>query len=209
MNKLLTVATLISALGLGSVASVQAEIKVGYVDMAKILSQYYKTMQAQNQINQSLSASQKEIKDRLDAYKDSLAEIKGLSDELGKSELSEETKKKKAKELNEKNAARIKMEQEIRGFKQTREQDLRDQVERMRSGIIKEINVVVQEKVKAGQFDLVLDKSGISTNGVPVVLYSRDTNDFSDEVIAELNKNKPKETPAAAKAPEKKTEKKK
>jgi hypothetical protein len=44
------------------------------------------------------------------------------------------------------------------------------------------------EKVKANHFDLVLDKSGLSINGVPFLLYAPDNVDFTNDIIAVLNK---------------------
>jgi hypothetical protein len=59
---------------------------------------------------------------------------------------------------------------------------------RVREGIVKEITDVVMEKVKANHFDLVLDKSGLSINGVPFLLYAPDNVDFTNDIIAVLNK---------------------
>src|SRR5207249_4815201 len=50
------------------------------------------------------------------------------------------------------------------------------------------INDVVMEKVKANNLDLVFDKSGMSINGVPVLMYSHDNIDFTNDIIAVLNK---------------------
>ncbi len=80
------------------------------------------------------------------------------------------------------------MEREISDFRQTRERQLQEQLMRMREGIVKEITDVVLEKVKANNLDLVFDKSGMSINGVPVLMYSHENVDFSNDVIAVLNK---------------------
>ena len=71
----------------------------------------------------------------------------------------------------------------------------------MREGIVKEITDVVLEKVKASNLDLVLDKSGNSLNGVPVLMYSRDSVDFTNDVIAVLNKPGRASTLPAEKSP--------
>ena len=71
---------------------------------------------------------------------------------------------------------------------------------RMRNGIVEEITKLIQEKVKSDAFDIVLDKSGNSFNGVPLVLYSKEASDFSQDIIVALNKNKPKDS-AGASAP--------
>src|SRR5205085_10309089 len=73
-------------------------------------------------------------------------------------------------------------------FRQTRERQLQEQALRMREGIVKEITDVVMDKVKTGNLDLVFDKSGNSLNGVPVLMYSRDSVDFTNDVITVLNK---------------------
>ena len=49
----------------------------------------------------------------------------------------------------------------------------------------------VNDLVKAKAYDIVFDKSGLSAGAVPVVLYSREDLDFSQDVIATLNKNAP------------------
>ena len=70
---------------------------------------------------------------------------------------------------------------------------------RMREGIVKEITDVVIEKVKTKSLDFVLDKSGVSINGVPVVLYAPENVDFTNEIIEVLNK--PGRATASAKKP--------
>ena len=125
-------------------------------------------------------------------------------------ELSREAKESKAKLRSEKAGELQNMDREIREFQQSREKQLQEQSVRMRAGIVDDINKVVQDKVKADNFTLVFDKSGPSLNGVPIVLYSQTSMDFSEDIIAQLNKNKPKETtsPAPAASPAAKPEKK-
>src|SRR5205807_761019 len=94
----------------------------------------------------------------------------------------------KAKERDDKISNIKNMEREITEFRQTRERQLQEQALRMREGIVKEITDVVMDKVKTGNLDLVFDKSGNSLNGVPVLMYSRDSVDFTNDVITVLNK---------------------
>ena len=57
--------------------------------------------------------------------------------------------------------------------------------------------------VKANNLDLVFDKSGMSLNGVPLLMYSRDTVEFTNDIVAVLNKGG--SAPAAASSPAKTT----
>jgi Skp family chaperone for outer membrane proteins len=80
------------------------------------------------------------------------------------------------------------MEREINEFRQTRERQLQEQAMRMRENIVKEITDVIMERVKSNSYDLVFDKTGPSMNGVNVVIYAKESYDFTTDVITALNK---------------------
>ena len=143
----------------------------------------------------------REYDDRADAYKKALDEINKLNQQLDAPALSADAKTAKAKERDEKISSIKTMEREINEFRQTRERQLQEQALRMREGIVKEISDVVMDKVKTNNLDLVLDKSGMSLNGVPLVMYSRDNYDFTTDVVTVLNKPGRATEPAASAAP--------
>lgn len=175
---------------LGFTASAQAQVKIGMVDMNSVFSSYYKTKDAEARINEARASAKKELDERMETYKKSLEEVNKLNEDINKPELSKEAKDQKAKQRDEKIAEIKNLEREINEFRQTREKQLQEQAVRMRNGIVEEITKVVQEQVKNESYDIVLDKSGSSLNGVPIVLFSKDSMDFSDRVIQSLNKGK-------------------
>src|SRR3954471_12465193 len=162
--------------------------KIGTVDMNRAFKEYNKTKDAEAKINEAKNAAKKEYDDRADAYKKALDEINALNKQLEAPALSADAKTAKAKERDEKIANIKNMEREINEFRQTRERQLQEQALRMREGIVKEITDVVMDKVKANNLDLVFDKSGMSLNGVPLLMYSKDNVDFTNDVVAVLNK---------------------
>src|SRR3954452_2278924 len=166
----------------------QGTSKIGTVDMQRAFKDYTKTKDAEVKINDAKNAAKKEYDDRAEAYKKALDEINNLNKQLESPALSADKKTGMAKERDEKIANIKSMEREISDFRQTRERQLQEQLMRVREGIVKEITDVVMEKVKANNLDLVFDKSGISINGVPVLLYSHDNIDFTNDIIAVLNK---------------------
>src|SRR5213596_2785880 len=187
MKKLLsTILALTLALPLAVFA--QGTLKIGTVDMQRAFKEYSKTKDAEAKINDAKNAAKKEYDDRAESYKKALDEINTLNKQLDAPALTAEAKTQKAKERDDKIANIKKMEREINDFRQTRERQLQEQAMRMREGIVKEITDVVMEKVKANNMDLVFDKSGMSINGVPVVMYAPDNDDFTNEVVAALNK---------------------
>jgi outer membrane protein len=187
MNKLLSL-TLASLLLLPIAARAQGTLKIGTVDMNRAFKEYNKTKDAEAKINDAKNQAKKEYDDRADAYKKALDEINNLNKQLDSPALSAEKKAQTAKDRDEKIANIKNMEREINEFRQTRERQLQEQAMRMREGIVKEITDVVNEKVKTNALDLVFDKSGMSLNGVPLLMYSKENVDFTNDVVAVLNK---------------------
>ena len=169
-------------------AFAQGTMKIGTVDMQRAFKEYNKTKEAEVKINDAKNAAKKEYDDRAESYKKALDEINNLNKQLESPALSADKKTQTAKERDDKIANIKNMEREINDFRQTRERQLQEQLMRVREGIVKEISDVVMEKVKANHFDMVFDKSGMSINGVPFMLYAPENVDFTNDIIAVLNK---------------------
>src|SRR6266576_1573971 len=143
-------------------ALAQGTMKIGTVDMQHAFKEYNKTKEAEVKINDAKTSAKKEYDDRAEAYKKALDEINNLNKQLESPALSADKKTQTAKERDDKIANIKNMEREISDF--------------------------VMEKVKASNMDLVFDKSGMSINGVPFLLFSHDNIDFTNDIIAVLNK---------------------
>ena len=205
MNKIIVSTALAALFALGGTANAQSMVKIGTVDMKKIFESYYKTKDAEQRINEARNAAKKELEERMESYQKGLAEAKKLNEEIENPALSNDAKAKKSKERDDKVGELKNMEREITEFRTTREKQLQEQSGRMRSGIVDEINKIVMDKVKAENYDVVFDKSGMSLNGVSVVMYAKDSFDFTEAVVTALNKNKGNEPAPAPAATEKAT----
>ncbi|MGB8356836.1 MAG: OmpH family outer membrane protein [Chthoniobacteraceae bacterium] len=183
---------------LASAIPAHAQVKIGTVDMDKVFKSYYKTKDAESRINEARAEAKKDLDERMESYKANLDVINKLNEDLQKSELSKDKQAEKAKQRDDKINETKNLEREITEFRTTREKQLQEQAVRMRNGIVDEITKLIQDKVKSDNYDYVLDRSGTSLNGVPVVLFARDATDFSDDIITQLNKNRGKDTSSAA-----------
>ncbi len=194
-----TLSSLLAAVAFCAAApAAHAQLKVATVDMNKVFSGYYKTKDAENKINDAREVAKKELDERMESHKQMLDEINQLNKDIDNPALSDQAKKDRNKKRDDKIGQVRSLEQEIQEFKGSREKQLQEQAVRMRNQIVEEITKVITDEVKEKNYDVVLDKSGQSLNGVPFVLYSQDRMDFSDSVITTLNKTRP--TAAAATA---------
>jgi outer membrane protein len=201
MKTTLALSAAVFGLYFAGAAAAQAQVKIGVVDMNKVFSGYYKTKDAENKINDAREVAKKELDDRMESHKELLDEINQLNKDIDNPALSAATKSDRTKKREDKIQQVRTLETEINDFKNSREKQLQEQAVRMRNQIVEEIMKLVEDHVKADNYDLVFDKSGQSLNGVQIVLHSKDSMDFSDDIITALNKTRPTgsvSTPAPA-----------
>lgn len=165
------------------------------VDLNRIFNEYYKT-----------KASSEKLKEQADTYnkeQDALmAQFRKLSDELAKlqedvekPEYTEEVKAQKRKQVRDKLDEIKAKEAEIQNYRRTHTELLQQATQRMRAGIIKEIQEVIAKEARDLGYLYVFDKSGHTLNGVPAIVYAQDALDITDDILKVLNKTAPK--PAA------------
>jgi len=188
MLKFLLSTAIVATLTLGFATSVHAEMKVGTLDMNNVFTQYHRTKDAESKLNEARAAAKKELDDRLETLKKAMDEINKISADIEKPELSKDAKEKAAKSRDEKVAEARNLDREIAEFRGTRERQLQEQFMRMRKDIVDDIMKVVTTKVQEAQYDLVFDKSGMSIGQIPVIVYSKESMDFSKDIIDTLNK---------------------
>jgi len=183
-------------------AAQAADLKIGVVDMNKAFADYSKTKEAQVKLQENATKAKEELNERFSALKKLNDEVEKAAKEAQDPILSEEMRNKKRSEVQTKAQEFKSLERDIADFRQRREGQLQSEGMQQRKGLYEEILKVVNEKAKADAYDLVFDKSGLGALGLPFLIHAKEgvTQDFTAEVIVELNKNAPASS-AAAPAP--------
>jgi Skp family chaperone for outer membrane proteins len=166
----------------------QAETKIGIVDMNRIFSEYDKTKKTQAEYEVLEKNANKELDTRIDQLKKEVDAIDKLNTDLEKPDLNNDVREGKQKEREAKIAQAKKLDEETTAFRSNKEKKFQEEFSKTRKTIIDDIMIVINEQTKIRGFDLLLDKSGLSAGAVPVVLYSRPDLDISSDIIAILNK---------------------
>jgi len=197
MTSIIRISLLAALFVLGGAGFANAQVKFGTVDMNRVFSEYYKTKDAQSKYADAEKAANDDLNGRVETLKASMKDISQLNTDIQKSDLPKDDADAKKKDLQTKVAAARALDKEIADYRTSKQKGLQDQFLRMRKDIVDDIMKTVNDLVKAKGYDIVFDKSGLSAGAVPVVLYSRDDLDFSQDVITTLNKNAPAKTAAA------------
>ena len=174
-------------------AMAQDKISIATVDMQELFKQYYRTNEAQKQINVERARIQKDNNERLARIRTLEEQLETLGKQLEDPTIADSKKQELFKDRQVKLQEGIALDRERREFLQRRNQALNEKLMQRMKGILEEIRKLVEEKAKLGNYDYVFDKSGMSTSQVPVLLYAKDATDITADLLKDLNKDAPKD----------------
>ncbi len=181
-----------------SAAAQQGKLNIATVDMQELFKQYYRTNEAQKQINVERARIQKDNNERLARIRDLEENLGNLRKQLEDPAINDSKKQSLFKEWQMQQQEGIALDRERREFLQRRNQALNEKMVQRMKGILEEIRKLVEEQAKVGNFDYVFDKSGLSTSQVPFLLYTKDATDITAGLLKDLNKDAPADSLPAA-----------
>lgn len=164
-----------------------AQIKVGVVDMSKTFSSYYKTKDAEAKLDGARGQATSDLDARSAALRTNMEAIKMLEADTKDPSKRETTIKQRDAILGKVRE----LDREIVELRQNRERQLQEQFLRMRGDLVQEILKVVEAQAQTAGYELVLDSSALGISQVKSVLFASPGMDFTDAVVAELNRSAP------------------
>jgi outer membrane protein len=189
IRRLLTLSfvALLAPLAIGQ----DAKLSIATVDMQVLFKEYYRYHEAQSQVDVERARVQKENNERL-------TRIRALEETLGKlrkqvddPSLNDSKKQTLFKEWQMQQQEGIALDRERTEFLQRRTQALNEKMVQRVKGILEEIRKLVEEKSKGDSYDYVFDKSGLTSAGIPFLLYTKDATDITPSLLKILNKDAP------------------
>jgi outer membrane protein len=191
---------------LAGVASAQS--RIASVDLSKVFTDYWKTKQATQALEERKADLIKELEGFNDEKKKLLEQYQRLNAEANDQAVSTEEREKRKKATEAKLKELKENDESIKQFTARSDTDLKSQFQRMRNNVLGEIKETVSAKAKAGGYSLVLDSAAETINGTRVFLYSNGENDLTTVVLEQLNAAAPPElTKPAAKPADNKDKK--
>ncbi len=178
------------------------------VDLNRVFNDYYKTASSTAKLKEQAETYNKEQDELLAQFRKLSDELAKLQEDQEKPEYTEEVRAQKRKLVKDKLDEIKGKEAEIQNYRRSHTDLLQQATQRMRTGIIKEIQEVIAKEARDLGYLYVLDKSGATLNGIPTVVYSQDALDITEDITKVLNKNAPKPSPEAPKTDKKEHEKK-
>jgi outer membrane protein len=193
MNKALRFLSLLAACG-ASILAVQAQPapKILVVDMAKIYEGHFKTEEQVTKLRADEQKAQVEL-ERLNKEGTTLVEqYKELVENANKNPLASNDAKARAEQEAQGKLEEIeKKKQEIQVFRGNVERQLQQRMKNFRDVILEEISKTATDIAKKRGATIVVDSSGPSGIGISNFIYLDPGFDITEEVLKEVNKNRP------------------
>ena len=197
LRKLLAWATVAASVASAGAA---AELKIATVDLDKVFTAHPTTQAAEAELQKSEEGVQEEM-DQIVAEGRGLQEAVAKLREAAKNPLlTEEARLQKRDEAEEKLTELQEFELRARRTQETKLKQMREKVLKSRQAIVDELMAAVNHFAEAGGYDLVLDKSGMTMNAVPMVAFSNPALDVTDKLIEYLKATATATAPATATA---------
>ncbi|MGB2428167.1 MAG: OmpH family outer membrane protein [Akkermansiaceae bacterium] len=177
---------------LGATSASAQRLKIATVDMQVLFKDYHRTGDEQQKFSEEFARIQKENNERLSGIRQLEEQLQALKKQIEDPTLADGVKREKSREFQLKLDEAKAMDNERREFlgRRTRALELKKQASMQ--GILEEIRKLIVDHAKSEDFDYVFDKSGMSANQVPFLLYTKDATDVTVALLAKLNADAPK-----------------
>jgi outer membrane protein len=201
MKKSIQSLVAVAALALTALtAHAQAAPKILVVDLAKLFDNHWKTQEQQAKLKADGAKAQDQVAQLQKDGNALVEEFKEL-DEQSKNPTATAEAKAKAQADAQKKYDEIQQKRtELQSFAQNTQSTLRQRFETFKTLMLEEITKTAVDIAKRHGATFLIDKSGPTLVGVSNVLYYDPSLEITDEVMAELNKDRPAASPTAAPA---------
>ena len=145
LQSMKTIVKILAALAVLGTAGHAQTLKVGIISMQEVLQNYYKSKQAQVELNQRRDNIKKDLDTRRSKLRDLTREVEDLQKLLRDESTTNEFRRLKAQELENKSSEGRALAQDLQQLATQKERQLMLELERTFRGIRDEVKVVVDE----------------------------------------------------------------
>ena len=182
-----TIAAFALLLGLLTAPLASAQGNIATIDLQKVFDNYFKT----KLISQNLENQGKEYKAQreklIGQYQELNKAYGSLREGAADPGISSAEKDKRSKEADAKLVEIRTLEADINDYDKTTASQIRETQERMKKNIIREIRDKIAQIAKSKSISLVLDTAAEARTETPIILYTDQSNDLTDQVLTALN----------------------
>lgn len=189
--KLLSIILLMLSMAALVVTAQTQEISIATVNVTRLYADYYKAKEANAKLEESVEKAKQEAEVLVKQGQELVEEYQEVVERAQNPALTEEAQQKAASESEVVRQQIVEKEQEVQQFQVATQRSLQQRQRTYRDLFLDEIMKVVLEVTQEKGRNLIIDSSGISGSGIPVVLGSNSAWDITEEVLERINADAP------------------
>ena len=179
-------------------AQAQTAPKILVVDIAKLYDGHYKTEEQNAKLRVDEQKAQEELEKLYKEGNTLVEKYKELQDQSTNPAATKEAQTKAQGDAQKLYGEIDRKQRELNSFQTNTRNSIQQRIKTFQSLLVEEITKIAVDISKRKGATLLLDKSGPSLLGFPVVSYADPSYDITDEVAKEINKDRPIAPPASA-----------
>lgn len=179
-----------------------AQFRIATVDLSRVFTNYWKTKQAQNAIDERKADFDKTDREKVANFNKAKEDYQKALDSVNDPAISSDEREKRQKDAEAKLRDLRELGDSIQEYERGENAAIMEQVTRTTGNIVSDIRTVIGTQAKANGYTLVIDTSAQSVKGTPLIPYCvPGDNDLSEAVIKQINLGAPVETPRSDEKP--------
>ena len=182
----------------------EARLKIATVDMQALTQEYNKTKTTRIKMEKDIERVKADGTERMKHLQELAKTVEDLKKQSDDPAISEAKRRELMNSRQLKGQELQTLQADLEDFMKRKDRAVKEQIMVEMKVILDEIRAKVQKHAEGEGYDYVLDKAGISTSQVPILLYTKDATDITEVLLKTINEGvpAPEEAPAPEKAPE-------
>lgn len=200
MNKVIRSLITLAALAAAATLQAQPALKLVTVDMAKVYETHFKTEEANAKFQEAAQKAQEQLDELAKQVQGLADQYKDLVEQSKNTVLKPEVRSNAEGEAQKKLETIQRLQNDAQNFRVNTQRSLQQRMKTHHDLVLEEITKVVKDLARAKNATLVLDRSGLTASGISAVIYADAGYDITEEVVKEVNKDRPPAPAATAPA---------
>ncbi len=169
------------------------EVNIATVDMTRLYTEYYKTKEANDKIQDSIEQARIEAEELVQEGQDLVEEYNEILERAKNPALTEEAQIKAQQDAEDQLRVIQEKQQELDQFRVATQRSLQQRQQTYRDLFMDEIKSMALDVAREENSNLLLDTSGETAVGIPSILYSNADWDITEEVLSRINEEAPED----------------
>ena len=175
--------------------------RVAVADMEKVFTNHPTTVAVEAKLKDGLTALEAEMQEMIAEGRAIDEEAKTLRADMGNALLSEEARREKKLAYEEKMAESRDFQAKVKRTYEFRMKQLQDDVIRQKEEIVANLMSEVGAFAERSGYDLILDKSGLTANNLPLTVFFAPELDVTEPLVQWIKEHGGEESGAAGDGP--------